>query len=274
MGELTPAESLGRVRIVLVRPLQAGNVGAAARAMKNFGLSDLAVVAPRALDPDRARWMAPGAEEILDGARYVATLAEAVADCHLVAATTARKRHAPAPAVDGPGLAARVGLEPGRTAICFGPEDHGLDTREIARAHVLVHLSTGAHASLNVAQAVLLVASDLFRAATAGGHALAPARAGRRGGPGRGAAPGPTAAREPAPLGAIDPLVTEWMESLAMADYLRGHEPLLVEATVRRILQRAALDPEEIPILRGMLRRMRWRMRRGSGDQSSTGSPV
>jgi TrmH family RNA methyltransferase len=269
-----PGVDLAQIRVVLVRPLQAGNVGAVARAMKNFGLSDLAVVAPRALDIDRARWMAPGAEDVLDQARYVADLGDAVADCHLVAATTARRRHDPAPAVDGPGFAARALDEPGRVAVCFGPEDHGLDTREIARAHVLVHLSTSAHASINVAQAVLLVASDLFREACTRGHQSPVRGTGRRGGPARGAAPAPSAEHRSAPAGAVEPLVAEWMESLALANYFTGHDPLLVEATVRRILQRAGLDAGEIPILRGMLRRMRWRMRHPGEDQSSTGSPV
>lgn len=259
-----------RVRFVLVRPLQSGNVGAVARAMKNMGLRRLAVVAPPALDVDRARWMAPGATELLDDARYVGSVAEAVADCHLVFATTARGRHHRWPAVDLDGLADRVFAGDEHVAVLFGPEDRGLANEELAHAHVLVHIPTDAHASLNLAQAALLVAASLFDAARRRGHVPRPEGPGRRGGPGRGAAPGPTAAHVPAPAGAMEPLVTDWMETLEIGTYLVGHEPLLVEGTLRRILQRAALDEQEIAVLRGMLRKMRWRMRHPVGDGDPT----
>ena len=61
-------------------------------------------------------------------------------------------------------------------------------------------------------------------------------------------------------MGALEPLVVEWMESLELGTYLRGHEPILVEGTVRRMLQRADLDQQEIAVLRGMFRKMRWKM--------------
>jgi len=245
---------------VLVRPLQSGNVGAVARAMKNTGLRRLVVVSPRALDLDRARWMAPGAAELLDGARYVRTVAEAVADCQQVLATTARARHHHWPAVDLDGLGAKVFDPPGDTAVLFGPEDHGLDNADLAHAHALLHIPTAAHASLNLAQASLLVAYTLFNAARAAGWYEAPSGTGRRGGPARGAAPGASPPPVPAPAGALDPLVADWMTTVEQGTYLVGHEPLLVESTVRRILARASLDHEEISILRGMLRKIRWRM--------------
>ncbi len=245
---------------VLVRPLQSGNVGAVARAMKNMGLRRLVVVAPRALDIDRARWMAPSATDILDEARYVRTVAEAVADCHHVYATTARARHHQWPSVDPPDFAKGAATGTGSSAILFGPEDHGLDNNDLAHAHTLVHIPTAAHASLNLAQASLLVAHAVFNEARAGGWHPDEGGTGRRGGPARGAAPTPNAHRDVAPAGAIEPLVREWMQSVEQGTYLRGHEPLLVEGTVRRILARAGLDAQEIVVLRGMLRKMRWRM--------------
>lgn len=247
--------------VVLVRPLQSGNVGAVARAMKNMGLRRLVVVAPPAFDVDRARWMAPGAAELLDQARYVRTVPEAVADCTFVAATTARRRTNAWPAFEPTAFAARVFDEPGRSAILFGPEDHGLQNDEVACAHALLHIPTDAHASLNLAQAVLLVASALFGEATARGHVARPEGTGRRGGPARGAAPGATREGEVAPQGELAPLLDEWMESLELGTYLRGHEPLLVRGTLNRLLQRAALERQEITVLRGMLRKMRWKMR-------------
>ncbi len=249
------------VVVVLVRPLQSGNVGGVARAMKNMGLRRLVVVAPPAFDVDRARWMAPGAEGLLDEAHYVATVAEAVAGCRFVVATTARRRHSPWPAFEVDAFAARAFGGEGPVAVLFGPEDHGLANDELAHAHALVHIPTDAHASLNVAQAVLLVGQALHAEARRRGFSPRADAKGRRGGPGRGAAPQASGAHVPAALGSLEPLVEEWMSTLEQATYLVGHEPLLVQATLRRILQRAALAEGEISILRGQLRRVRWKMK-------------
>jgi len=261
-----------------VRPLQSGNVGAVARAMKNMGLRDLAVVAPPSLDIDRARWMAPGASSLLDEARYVRTVAEAVADCQIVYATTARGRHNRWPAVDTPGFAAaaladlaRARADAGeadlpsapRIAVLFGPEDHGLGNDELAHAHVLLHIPTDAHASLNLGQATLLVGAALFSAVQAAGYYAVPEGEGKRGGKARGAAPGPSAAHQAAPIAEQDPLIAEWLESLELANYFAGHETVLVEGTLRRIIRRAEMDRQELSVLRGMLRRMRWMMVNG-----------
>jgi tRNA (cytidine32/uridine32-2'-O)-methyltransferase len=250
-----------RVLFVLVRPLQSGNVGAVARAMKNMGLRRLAVVAPPAFDVDRARWMAPGAAEVLDEARYVPTVAAAVADCDFVIATTARGRHDRWPAHTPSTFAPLAFDAPGRTAVLFGPEDRGLDKDELLHAHALLHIPTDIHASLNLSQASLLVGAALFAEAQARGYVPRADGEGRRGGPARGAPPGASQARPVAPAGALDPLIDEWMATLELGTYLRGHEPALVTSTLRRILQRAGLEAEEITVLRGMLRRMRWKMR-------------
>ncbi|MDP2310376.1 MAG: TrmH family RNA methyltransferase [Pseudomonadota bacterium] len=262
-----------RVIFVLVRPLQSGNVGAAARAMKNMGLRRLAVVAPPAFDVDRARWMAPGAAEILDQAHYVSSVAEAVAGCHYVVATTARGRHDRWPAHTpatfaarvfgdlGPGAGgAPVGHETAHTAVLFGPEDRGLDNDELLHAHALLHIPTDVHASLNLSQAALLVGAALFAEAQQRGYVPRADGEGRRGGPARGAPPGATQARPVVNAGELDPLVNEWMTTLELGTYFRGHEPVLVMNTLRRILERAGLEPGEVMVLRGMLRKMRWKM--------------
>ena len=249
-----------QVLVVLVRPLQSGNVGAAARAMKNMGLRRLVVVAPPALDLDKARWMAPGAEEVLDHARYVPDVASAVEEARFVVATTARRRHSPWPALEPDALAARCFDGAGPVAILFGPEDHGLANDEIAHAHALVHIPTDAHASINVGQAVLLIAQAIYAEARRLGFVPRAEGAGRRGGPKRGAAPGPSGTHEQAALGELEPLIAEWMSTLDQSSYLVGHEPLLVSATLRRLLQRAGVSAGEIAILRGQLRKMRWKM--------------
>lgn len=248
------------VTVVLVRPLQSGNVGAAARAMKNMGLRKLVIVAPPAFDIDKARWMAPGAEELLNHARYVPDVASAVSECRLVVATTARRRHSPWPALEPEQCAARCFDGSGPVAILFGPEDHGLANDELAHAHALVHIPTDAHASINVGQAVLLIGQAIFAEARKQGFVARAEGAGRRGGPARGAAPGATGDHQAALLGQMEPLVNEWMSTLEQGTYLVGHEPLLVSSTLRRILQRAALSAGEISILRGQLRKLRWKM--------------
>lgn len=246
--------------VVLVRPLQSGNVGSTARAMKNMGLRRLVVVAPPALDIDRARWMAPGADEILNLARYVSTVGEAVEDCRFVVATTARRRHSPWPALEPQALASQCFESPGPVAILFGPEDHGLANDELAQAHSLVHIATDAHASINVAQAVLMIATAIFGEASARGFLPRVEGTGKRGGAKRGAAPKASVGHVSAPLAALDPLVVEWLTTVTQAGYMAGHEPVLVEGTMRRILQRAALSEGEISILRGQLRKIRWKM--------------
>lgn len=265
----TPVEVLrDGVLFVLVRPLQSGNVGAVARAMKNMGLRHLAVVDPPALDVDRARWMAPSAAEILDAARYCGSVAQAVAGCQVVYATTARARHNRWPAVETPAFAkatfahvAEHGCADGPTvAVLFGPEDRGLGNDELVHAHWLLHIPTDVHASLNLGQAALLVGASLFSEATERGYYAVPDGEGRRGGPARGAPPGPSAPRKPAPMGAHDPLVAEWLDTLELVKYFQGHDRLLVEGTLRRILQRAAPDHQEVSVLRGMLRKLRWRI--------------
>lgn len=249
------------IRFVLVRPQQSGNVGTVARAMKNMGLRDLAVVAPVAFDVDKARWMAPGAAAILDEARYVSTVAEAVADCRRVFATTARGRHDQWPAHTTRTFAEPIFDGDGRSAILFGPEDRGLANEDLVHAHALLHIPTDVHASLNLGQAALLVAAALFEEAHRRGHIPRPDGEGKRGGPARGAAPGATHPRKVVDAGELDPLVGDWMTTLELGTYLKGHEPELVTGTLRRILARAELDPQEVIILRGMLRKMRWKMR-------------
>jgi len=251
-----------RVLFVLVRPLQSGNVGAVARSMKNMGLRRLAVVAPPAFDIDRARWMAPGAAEVLDQAHYATSVGEAVAGCRFVIATTARGRHDHWPAHTPTTFAPLVfAPDTGDVAVLFGPEDRGLDNDELLHAHALLHIPTDVHASLNLSQATLLIGAALFGEAQARGYVPRPEGEGRRGGPARGAPPGATEARPVVSSGALDPLIADWMTTLEIGTYLRGHEPQLVAMTLRRILQRASLESGEVAVLRGMLRKMRWKMK-------------
>ncbi len=157
---------LRNIRVVLVRPLYGGNLGAVCRAMKNMGLADLRLVNPAPdLDFHEARKYALHAEDVLTGRQQHATLLEAVGDCAAVAATTGQKglyrSHARPPRDAAPGL-----LETSRghaVALVFGPEHHGLSNEEMQVAtHILTIPSSPAYSSLNLGQAVLVCCYELW----------------------------------------------------------------------------------------------------------------
>ncbi len=157
--------------IILVEPQLGENIGAAARAMANFGLSRLRLVAPRQSWPnDKARMMAAGADRILDGAELFDDLETAIADCTFVVAATARAHDQAKPVVGAPEaaplMAPRIAAgEP--VAIAFGRERNGLENDEIALADCILTLPVNpAFASLNLAQAVAVVAYEWFKLAT------------------------------------------------------------------------------------------------------------
>ena len=159
--------------IVLVEPQLGENIGAAARAMANFGLSRLRIVKPRQGWPnDKARMMAAGADSILDRDVLYDTLEAAIADCSFVLATTARA-HDQAKRVIGPAEAATeaaLRVASGETvAVVFGRERNGLENDEVALADRIVTLPVNpAFASLNLAQAVAIVAYEWFKLAGTG----------------------------------------------------------------------------------------------------------
>jgi tRNA/rRNA methyltransferase len=153
--------------VILSHPQLGENIGAAARAMANFGLSDLRLVAPRAGWPNaKAAAMAAGAASVVDHARVFATVAEAVGELNLVLATTARERGI-AREVLTPAEAARrlrvASARDERTGILFGNERAGLDNDEISLCDAAITIPTAEFASLNLGQAVLLTSYEWFR---------------------------------------------------------------------------------------------------------------
>ncbi|MFC7053550.1 RNA methyltransferase [Hansschlegelia quercus] len=163
--------------IILVEPKLAANVGSVARAMANFALSDLRIVrAPGRTEADDARAFSAGATYILDGARHFHSVEEAAADLTLLLATTARERGQAKP-VDPPEAAGRLTAAHiaggGKAGILFGRERTGLENDEVALAHRVVTFPVNpAYASLNLAQAVLLMGYEWFKAATGGAPAF------------------------------------------------------------------------------------------------------
>ncbi len=148
--------------IVLVRPQLGENIGKAARAMLNFGLTELRLVTPRDGWPNpSAGPAAAGADILLEKANVFPTLADAVADCAHVYATTVRKRGVTKPVLTPEEAAQAIHREAGRSAIIFGPERSGLETDDVALARAIITVPVNPDfASLNLAQAVILCAYE------------------------------------------------------------------------------------------------------------------
>jgi len=147
---------------VLVRPQLGENIGKAARAMLNFGLTEMRIVAPRDgwPNPD-AGPLAAGADIVLERARVYETTAEAVADCAHVYATTVRKRGVTKPVVGPDEAGSAIHAEIGKSAILFGPERSGLETEDVALARTILTVPINPEfGSLNLAQAVILCAYE------------------------------------------------------------------------------------------------------------------
>jgi tRNA/rRNA methyltransferase len=151
--------------IVLVRPQLGENIGKAARAMLNFGLTEMRLVSPRDGWPNpSAGPAASGADIVLDRAQVFDMLADAVADCANVFATTVRKRGVTKPVVTPDEAAREIHAAPGRSALVFGPERSGLETDDVALARAIVTVPINPEfGSLNLAQAVILCAYEWSR---------------------------------------------------------------------------------------------------------------
>jgi tRNA/rRNA methyltransferase len=148
--------------IVLVRPQLGQNIGKAARAMLNFGLTEMRLVTPRDgwPNPDSGP-SASGADVVLEQAKVFATTEEAIADCSTVFASTVRRRDLVVPVVNPEQMAEQIVSSPQRTAILFGPERSGLETEDVALANAIVTVPINPQfGSLNLAQAVILVAYE------------------------------------------------------------------------------------------------------------------
>ena len=229
--------------IILVRPQMAENIGMAARAMANFGLADMRLVAPRDGWPQKTRMKkgahqaASGATHILDNAALFDTVAEAVADLAYVYATTARERGQAKPVFAPDEGMARLGAAAGgaRAGILFGPERTGLDNDEVSLADaVLTFPIDPRFASLNLAQAVLLVSYEWMRASSGGG---APFALPQRTGP----------ARRESVISLFGFLETE----LGRAGFFAGERAPIMIRNFRNILHRIGMTEQDVRTLRG-----------------------
>ena len=238
--------------MVLMAPSHPGNIGAAARAMKNMALGTLVLVKPKQFPHPEASARASGGEDVLAGARVVASLAEGLAGCGFVAATTARERDQYFRVVDVREAAARIVAQARRApaAVVFGAERTGLTNEELENAHALVRIpASAAYPALNLAMAVQLVAYELFRAAGAAEATAAPP-----------AAPLATAQE-------MQRLYAHFAQVLEEIDFRdRTQSGTHLMSRIRRFLQRAELDENEVHILRGILTAVQSR-RRHAGER-------
>ena len=250
---------LARIEIVLVRPRRPANVAAACRAMKNMGLSRLWLVEPGpGLDDPEARSLAYGAWDVLDGARRAASLLEAVASSVAVVGTTGKEM----PEARTPReLAAdlRALARDGPLSVVFGPEASGLTGSELDLCHSLVHVPTDpAQPSLNLAQAVLLLAYEMRLAAVG------------KPPPSRGRERGSRAA-----AGEIEQALGDLRRALLEIGYLDPARPDRILTELRRMVARARPTSREVVVLRGLARQIAWagRIARGApGPHNPPGS--
>ena len=157
-------QKMDAIRIVLVNTTHPGNIGGVARAMKNMGLSQLILVDPKEYPAEQASWRASNAQDVLNNAKVVSTLDEAVADCGLVIGTSARERRIPWPLLTPRECGARSlsEVQEHPVAIVFGREDRGLTNEELHKCHFHVHIpSNPEYSSLNLAAAVQVLAYEL-----------------------------------------------------------------------------------------------------------------
>jgi len=237
--------SLSNCRVVLVRPQIAANLGATARIMRNFGCEQLILVAPQADPADReARRLSTHGEAILDRVHVVPTLDEALADCVLVAGTSARvgggfRRQSVANPDE---VAARLvaALHAGPVALVFGPEPTGLLNEEVTRCHHLIHIPADeGYPALNLAQAVAICLYEVYKAWQQREQ--------------------PVADRlPPAPFADQERMFDHLRTALAEIHFLYGTNADSLMHALRHLIGRAQPSAMEVDLLFGLARQIRW----------------
>ncbi len=226
------------IRIVLVGTTHPGNIGAVARAMKNMGLSDLALVNPRYFPHEDATARASGASDLLENARVVETLSEALTDCVYVAGASARSRAISWPTMNPRDCAERMILEStaGKVAAVFGPEKSGLSNEDLDLCHALLTIPTNPDfSSLNLAMAVQVLTYELRVASMLD--------------------EGPAFETEAPPATAeeMEYFYTHLERVVEEIGFLNPENPRHLMRRLRRLFIRARPDQNEVNILRGIL---------------------
>jgi TrmH family RNA methyltransferase len=237
---------LDQLVVVLVRPRNPLNIGAAARAMSNFGPRDLRLVNSYAVAFREAR-SAVGASALLNNAQEFDSVAEAVADCSLVAGTTAVRNRALQHPVrllnDESASTIRTALRSGRVGLLFGSEKIGLTNEDFTHCHWLLNIPTDEqNISMNLGQAVAVCLFGLSRNVVE-------------------AIPEPT---EPAASGEIEKITQGLYEALKISGYVKPGNDAVSEKKVRRLMLRFNLQAMDAKVLLGMVRQIVWKLRQES----------
>lgn len=230
-------ERLQAIRTVLVNPTHPGNMGGAARALKNMGLDQLYLVGPSDYPSPEATARAADAADVLDRAIVCATLDQAIGACHFVVGTTARSRRIGWPTLEPSAGAQRLLEEAARgpVALLFGQERMGLTNEEIDRCHAMVHIpSSPAYPSLNLVSAVQILAYEIYRSAA-------------------GSTVSARVSEVPAREEEMDLFYRHLEEVLLRTGFLDPANPRLLLRRLRRLFNRAQPDQNEVNILRGIL---------------------
>ena len=227
-----------KIRMVLVNTTHPGNIGGAARAIKNMGLTELYLVQPREYPAPRAVWRAAGARDILTNVKVVESLDEAIAGCGLVIGTSARERRIPWPLINPRECGEKIWGEAARhnVALLFGREDRGLTNAELQKCHYHVHIpSNPDYSSLNLATAVQVLAYEVRMASLQDENGVLPSMD-----------------EWDQPLATADELELfhhHLAETMAMLNFYDPDNPKQLLTRMRRLFNRTRMDKMEVSML-------------------------
>jgi len=230
------------IRMVMVNTTHPGNIGAAARAIKNMGLSELYLVDPKEYPAEKAVWRAAGAVDVLDRVKVVSTLEEAIADCGLVVGTSARERRIPWPLLTPRECGERCWSEAAEhpVAVVFGREDRGLTNEELHKCNYHVHIpSNPEYSALNISAALQVICYEIRMA-------WLTAEAGKE-------LHFDDWDMPPAKNEALEHYYEHLQDTLVKLNFLNPENPRQTVTRLRRLFNRIRLDEMELNILRGML---------------------
>ena len=239
---MSTVERQSKIRMVLVNTTHPGNIGGAARAIKNMGPTELYLVQPREFPAPRAVWRAAGARDILTNVKVVESLDEAIAGCGLVVGTSARERRIPWPLINPRECGEKIWSEAAShdVALLFGREDRGLTNSELQKCHYHVHIpSNPDYSSLNLATAVQVLAYEVRMASLQDENGVLPSMD-----------------EWDQPLATADELELfhqHLAETMATLKFYDPDNPKQLLTRMRRLFNRTRMDKMEVSMLRGLL---------------------
>ena len=239
---MSTTERQQKIRIVLVNTAHPGNIGGAARAMKNMGLSELYLVQPREYPAPRAVWRAAGARDVLANAKIVDSVDQAIAGCGLVVGTSARERRIPWPLINPRECGVRIWQEADShdIALLFGREDRGLTNEELHKCHYHVHIpSNPDYSSLNLATAVQVLSYEIRMASLADAEGNLPSLQ--------------EWDQPPVTADDLEYFHEHLAQTMADLDFYDPDNPKQLLTRMRRLFNRVRMDQMEVSILRGLL---------------------